>query len=608
MTEGQLFTGIVKWCRANTETEREAIAEFQQDFAAKILDENISQSEFINDFLPLREFIPIKRFRRLSFELTQNPFREATRFALIPCKEILTVIDKEDFLDPIPGTLFIDNDADPNYVFWQTTDEFEDVNVEVRIYQKISQGRLQEVPQGRMGIILETVHILKDGADMSCITERVSVKMIARSVENGSVIEKRFKPIEDTFIESPGQSRTNIFVLSKNQDERVKWSVMEVGVIIDRRPQCDIKAISAEKFATTVCSSASADYPDAATALSYDVEKSLDHCLIDMAERLNFGNRGPERLRLNYSIYIFTKGYVSNLRSKKSVRNEIWEAQTMEDFQRCKVMNFPIGMDNVDMESRRKAFNTLIVDREVRKENAEQKELFVVRYNPSSKNITFVKRLQIQATHMSGMVTLGHTEGIQLGCVMVTEDLKYKVLIDSGLGPMAMGKAKVFIRRIFPIQDEMLLIQEGILVSKVTVGKIITHIDDYHVLVIQDPGEGMDYDEFIISKIREIKVQFEEVEVLDDEDGISVELSLAPQTSPREVARTLATQLGLQESEVELFKYTSSSTMQHVDVENESENVESLLNYCKKGTKIIFYRMKGHSSDESNNSDFMEER
>ena len=245
MTEGQLFTGIVKWCRANTETEQEAIAEFQQDFAAKILDENISQTEFINDFLPLREFIPIKRFRRLSFELTQNPFREATRFALIPCKEILTVIDKEDFLDPIPGTLFIDNDADPNYVFWQTTDEFEDVNVEVRIYQKISQGRLQEVPQGRMGIILETVHILKDGADMSCITERVSVKMIARSVENGSVIEKRFKPIEDTFIESPGQSRTNIFVLSKNQDERVKWSVMEVGVIIDRRPQCDIKAISA---------------------------------------------------------------------------------------------------------------------------------------------------------------------------------------------------------------------------------------------------------------------------------------------------------------------------------------------------------------------------
>ena len=94
MTEGQLFTGIVKWCRANTETEREAIAEFQQDFAAKILEENISQSEFINEFLPLRAFIPIKRFRRLSFELTQNPFREATRFALIPCKEILTVIDK----------------------------------------------------------------------------------------------------------------------------------------------------------------------------------------------------------------------------------------------------------------------------------------------------------------------------------------------------------------------------------------------------------------------------------------------------------------------------------------------------------------------------------
>ena len=263
MTEGQLFTGIIKWCGANTKTEQEAIQKFQHDFANKIIAENISESEFMETFQPLVKFIPDPLFKQWPFEIIQNKCKQATRFALNPYKVIQTEIQKDDFLTPVPGTLFIGSDEGPDYDLWSTTDEFADVNVDVKIYQKITQGLHPGVPQGKFGIMLETLHTCKDGANMSCITERVSVKMIARKA-NGSVVKKLFRPLEDSVRRESAVSRKNIFVLSKNKDERLEWTVMEVVVIIDRRPKCYMKAISGEKFATTVCSGPTRNYLDQA--------------------------------------------------------------------------------------------------------------------------------------------------------------------------------------------------------------------------------------------------------------------------------------------------------------------------------------------------------
>ena len=69
VTEGQLFTGIVKWCRANTVTEQEAINKFQHCFADKIFGKNISAREFLEVIQPLEKFIPDKQFRQWTFEM-----------------------------------------------------------------------------------------------------------------------------------------------------------------------------------------------------------------------------------------------------------------------------------------------------------------------------------------------------------------------------------------------------------------------------------------------------------------------------------------------------------------------------------------------------------
>ena len=56
----------------------------------------------------------------------------------------------------------------------------------------------------------------------------------------------------------------------------------------------------------------------------------------------------------------------------------------------------------------------------------------------------------------------------------------------------------------------------------------MTHIDDCHVLVIQEGGHtgGLDYDKFIISKIREIRVRFQPRP--GEEDLQTVDISLDP--------------------------------------------------------------------------------
>ena len=133
-------------------------------------------------------------------------------------------------------------------------------------------------------------------------------------------------------------------------------------------------------------------------------------------------------------------------------------------------------------------------------------------------------------------------------------------------------------------------------VSEAILGDSLSHIDDCHVLVIQEGNheEGVDYDKFIISKIREIKVQFENKE---DCCGEATEMSLHPKITCSEVLKKLSGALGQARENLELFKcYASKSKKKRpaefpVDVESE-KNVESLLEWCNEGSPTIFYRLK----------------
>lgn len=255
VSEGELFSGMVRWCRANTDTTEEAIKKFQHYFADKIIVKNVSQDTFLEDIGP-SNFLSPELFKNWTFEVMKNKVLDATRFALNPYKVQQTSIERKDFLEPkvMPG--LHGNGQGSDYDLWKTTDEFADVDIDVKIYQKISEG--VHVPRGKFGILLETVHTSKAGSDKSSITERVSVKMVAKK-SDGTVVKKLFKPIEDSFRESP-DSRTNIFVLSKNKEERLTWHVMEIVVIIDRRPKCHIKGISGENFAKVVCTAPTVAY------------------------------------------------------------------------------------------------------------------------------------------------------------------------------------------------------------------------------------------------------------------------------------------------------------------------------------------------------------
>ena len=133
-----------------------------------------------------------------------------------------------------------------------------------------------------------------------------------------------------------------------------------------------------------------------------------------MAERLNV--RELPSTTLNQWLYIFTKGYVSNLRSRRALPNDYWSAETVEDFMRCKVINFPIGVHNE--ETRKDAFRTWIVAKKLTDDkDKEKKYLFVVRYNPRSQTVTYVKSMCISVD--SRVETLGLLEHINLGTVQV---------------------------------------------------------------------------------------------------------------------------------------------------------------------------------------------
>jgi len=603
VSEGELFTGMVKWCRANTENEQEAVLKFQQKFADRIVVKNICEDTFLNIIGP-SNYLSNDMFKAWTFEVLKNKVKAASRFALNPYKIKQTSIERKDFIEPrLPGgpTPFLDpiqyqqpNGQIADFDLWKTTDEFADVNIDIKIYQKISEG--YHVPRGKFGILLETVHTSKI-ADKSCITERVSVKMVAKK-SDGTVVKKLFKPIEDSFRESP-DSRTNIFVLSKNKDERLTWHLMEIVVIIDRRPTCHIKGISGEKFATTVCSAPTVAYLDRAISFSYEVGRSIKESVEDIARKLEI--KENDNSSLSQWLYIFTKGYVSNLRSRRALPNDYWTAETVEDYMRCKVINFPIGVQNEEM--RRDAFRTWIISRKLADEREkDKKNLFVCTYNPSTSEVNFVKNICLNVETKTE--TLGILEHINLGTIKITDEFFNCVTFGTSV---TMGY-RIFIRRIFPIQNESDEKLEKLIVSEAKLGDSLTHIDDCHVIVIQEGGHngGVDFDDFIISKIREITVRFEpRTEQNKSENSPSparaematIDLALDPKIKILNIMTRLSEALNVQSSNLELFKcYSTKSMMKRpaefpVELETE-KNLETLLEWCKEGDKTIYYRFK----------------
>ncbi len=561
---GDLFKALVNWCNANTITEQEAIKKYKQNFQQIIFKKNINESE-------LQEFHIRKQYlEEGSFEKLEQKSKEAQN----PVKSILTVIEKKDFLDKNPENC---------YDLWVTNTHFVDVNIDIKIYQKISEG--VHVPRGKFGILLETIHTSKDGADKSCITERVSVKMVAKKAD-GTVVKSLLKPIEDSFMET-SDSRTNIFVLSKNKDERMQWSLMEIVVIIDRRPKCHINAISEENFATTVCSAPTVAYLEKAQSFNLDIGSSIQDAISIIADKMKLD---IDIFYYDLWVYLFSKGYVSNLRCRRALPNDYWSAKSVEDFMRCKIINFPNSVSEA-------FFKTWIIGRRLATyQERHKKNLFVCRYNVNTREVIYKGNVSLIV--QSKIETLQNSEFLDLGYLNVTENF-FKTIVGE-------HTYRIFLRRIFPIQNEIDEEFEKLIVSEAKLGEELTHIDDCHVLVIQEGGHqgGLDFDKFIISKIREIMVRFEPRSMVGPSnvpDLLPVDLALDPKISVNSVLSRLNEAInntGMMS--LELFKcYSTKSMMKRpaefpVDPECE-RNLASLLEWCKEGPKTIYYNWRTES-------------
>ena len=78
-TEGQLFMGLVKWCRANTKSEDEAVKKFQEKFASKVIKENISQEAFIKTF-GMSKYFTFDVYQDMAVSVMKNKVEDLTRF------------------------------------------------------------------------------------------------------------------------------------------------------------------------------------------------------------------------------------------------------------------------------------------------------------------------------------------------------------------------------------------------------------------------------------------------------------------------------------------------------------------------------------------------
>ena len=156
---------------------------------------------------------------------------------------------------------------------------------------------------------------------------------------------------------------------------------MEVVIIIDRRPICNVKAISGVEYSMAVCTAASHTYLDRAVSFQFNVDMSIADAVKNISQSMGIYEDTPPDL-LTQWLYIFTKGFVSNLRSHRALPNDYWMAENMEDYMRCKVINFPIAVLN---EARRRdAFKTWVITRKISEVKMKDKDKNCLLYTSPS--------------------------------------------------------------------------------------------------------------------------------------------------------------------------------------------------------------------------------
>ena len=301
--------------------------------------------------------------------------------------------------------------------------------------------------------------------------------------------------------------------------------------------------------------------------------------------------------------YIFTKGYVNTLRSRRAMPGDYWTASTVEDYMRCKVINYPIGVQNEAM--RRDAFKTWILSSKMVDDKEKNKKgLFVVIFDPNTQDVKFVKNFSLSVN--SKVETLALLEHINLGTFLVTSELLAAVAEGAGAGP----HPRVFLRRIFPIQDEREKRQQEVVVEELTLGKVVTHVNDCHVLVVQqrEHASGIDFDQFILSRVRQVAVLFRP----KGEEGEVVELQLDSKMAVEEVVRRLSKATGRKVDEVEVFKCTATAEEPTgragvVAVEGRGETLEGMLEECRVGRRTVYYSTRGGRNRGEDASVSMEE-
>merc|ERR1711874_363442 len=93
-----------------------------------------------------------------------------------------------------------------------------------------------------------------------------------------------------------------------------------------------------------------------------------------------------------------------------------------------------------------------------------------------------------------------------------------------GVEMVDMTSCKIFLRRVFPEQDETDPDVEKLVVSEMVKGEVVTHVDNCYVIVIQLEGTGINFDTFIVQKIREVTVIMEPREGNGPEYKITMDL------------------------------------------------------------------------------------
>jgi len=583
ITEGELFTAMVNWCKANTSSEIESVELFREKFVEKVLVQNISLDIFNVVIGPSSNYLSADVLKKWTFEVKKNKMEEGTRMVLNPLKIFHTTIEGKDLRE---STRLAASNFSVSKL-WTEKTEYTNVNIEV--YIGVS----------RNGVLaLKTVHKPKVNRTTEVNSERVSVKMIVKK-HDGTII-KKVRPVQDgTNVTSVGNTN-NVFVLSSHPqwDKREDWSKMEFVVTIDCRPTCDIKAIFEEDYCISVCTSFSLNYIDKAMPFQFNVNTHIDDAMksISMAmgnhqkeNQGDFTSRRSSRRKISLTQWVYnSKGFVSNLRSwifpnvKKVLVGNGTEGhcnpETMGDIMRLtNLCDFPNN------------YKTWVIAREnskSKREHVDQKMLFVCSYNNESQEIKYKGNICI--TTQTQRETQDLTNPLQLGTVAVTDDFLSKICF--GFTEIS---SKIFIRRVFPNEDESDPEIQKLLVTEIVKGQQLTHVDNCHVIVIQENGPGINrinYDQFILKKIREMKILFKSrcnkgtcfEAMLDSDSGVDI------------VTETLAQLAMISISHIRIYECYSGRNMvtrsAEFPIDTESDvKLAQMFNHCKDNPKTIYY-------------------